>query len=264
MADGEGQYPPELQYIVVFGPDSNRTLELCPLEWSVYKYRPSLPANISILVLLGIAALTHIYLGFRWKCIWFAVCMVLGSVYGMVGYVGRITMHANPFRFDAFLMQVVCVTGAPVFYTAAIYVTLSQVINYFGREFSRLQPKLVYWIFIPADILCLVLQAAGGALSTISSGSSQTGIDIAMAGLILQVVVIFCFCALFADYMIRFFRSKHSRALERKEKLFFVFLGAAIVLIEGRCIFRCYELSQGYTDSDLITNEALFIGLEGV
>lgn len=85
-----------------------------------------------------------------------------------------------------------------------------------------------------------------------------------MVGLILQVVMIFGFCALFADYMILYFRSSSTKPLVVREKLFFGFLMTAIVLILGRCLFRCYELSEGYSDSDLISDEGLFIGLEGV
>ena len=113
-------------------------------------------------------------------------------------------------------------------------------------------------------MVCLVLQAAGGALSTTSQGSSQTGVNIAMAGLALQVAVLVIFSALFADYMIRYFRSKSSHSLGLRMRVFFGFLSAAIILILGRCAYRCYELSKGYQHSDLITDEGLFIGLEGV
>lgn len=129
---------------------------------------------------------------------------------------------------------------------------------------SRINPKFFYWIFIPADIVCLVLQAAGGALSSTSSGSSQIGVDIAMAGLILQVVVLALFCVALGDYMIRYFRRGATGALNTRTRVYFGFLGLAIILIEARCLYRCYELSQGYQNSDLITDEALFIGLEGV
>lgn len=131
-------------------------------------------------------------------------------------------------------------------------------------EVSRIKPKLFYWVFIPADIICLVLQAAGGALSTVSQGSSQTGIDIAMAGLILQVIVIALFITALSDYMIRYFRRGATGALNNRTRAYFGGLVLAVVLILGRCIYRCYELSEGYQDSTLITDEALFIGLEGV
>jgi hypothetical protein len=56
-------------------------------------------------------------------------------------------------------------------------------ITHLSPTLSRFKPKLFYYIFIPCDILSLVFQAAGGALSTTSSGSSQLGINLALAGL---------------------------------------------------------------------------------
>lgn len=137
-------------------------------------------------------------------------------------------------------------------------------ITHFAPEISRFKPNLVWYIFIPADVICLVLQAAGGAMSSISSGSSQKGIDIAMAGLALQVAVLFFFCVVFGDYMIRYFRLRSDATLSRRMRFYFGFLATAVVLILGRCCYRCYELSEGYQDSKLITDEGLFIGLEGV
>lgn len=125
--------------------------------------------------------------------------------------------------------------------------------------------------------MCLVLQAIGGALSSSSNGSSQAGIDVAMAGLILQVIVLVIFCGFFADYMIRYLRllrrspsprgadgSADAGFIGTRQKVFFGGLASAIVLILVRCSYRVDELSQGYSDSDKITDEPLFIGLEGV
>ncbi|KEY73777.1 hypothetical protein S7711_03085 [Stachybotrys chartarum IBT 7711] len=250
--------------LIVFGPDANCTLDLCPIEWSVYQYRPSLASSITFIVLYALALLLHVYLGVRWRTWGYMVFMIHGCVFALIGYGGRIILYQNPFAFAGFMLQIVFITTAPVFYTAAIYITLAKAVNHFGPELSRFNPKFFYWVFIPFDLVCLVLQAAGGALSTTSSGSSQTGVDIAMAGLILQVVVLFAFCALLGDYLFRYFRRGGAVTVDMRLKLFFGFLAFAVVLIFGRCIYRAYELSQGYRDSDLITDEALFIGLEGV
>jgi hypothetical protein len=137
-------------------------------------------------------------------------------------------------------------------------------INHLAPQLSRFNPKFFYWIFIPADLICLALQAAGGALSTQTNGSSDTGVNITMAGLVLQVVVIFLFIVAFADYMVRYIRDPITQALTSRVRVFLSFLALAVVLILGRSIYRAYELSQGYRDSDLITDEGLFIGLEGV
>ncbi|KAM0556084.1 hypothetical protein ACHAPJ_006072 [Fusarium lateritium] len=250
--------------LIVFGPDANCTLDLCPVEWSVYQYRPSLAANITFIVLYALAMATHIFLGIKWKTWFYMSFMILGCLLEIIGYIGRIIMYNNPFNFGGFMVQIVFITCGPVFYTAAIYVTLSKTIQHFAPEVSRFKPQLVWWIFIPADIVCLCLQAAGGALSTISEGSSQTGVDVALAGLSLQVVILVLFCVLLGDYLFRYFRSGSASALSMRMRLFFGFLSAAVIMILARCAFRCYELSEGYQDSDLVTNQGLFIGLEGV
>ena len=118
--------PHNPQNFVIFGPDANCTLALCDVSMSVYQYRPSLPANAIFLALFALTGLIHMYLGFRWKSWWFAICMMIGCIVEVIGYVGRIQLYQNPWSFGGFLMQIVLITFGPVFYTAAIYVTLSQ------------------------------------------------------------------------------------------------------------------------------------------
>ncbi|KAF5007884.1 hypothetical protein FDECE_5799 [Fusarium decemcellulare] len=253
-----------------FGPGANCTLDLCPIEWTVYQYRPSLPANIVFVFLYAVALSVHIYLGIRWRTWGFMAFMVLGCVYALIGYCARIILWTDPWSFGGFMAQMIFITGGPVFYTAAIYVTLSRAVRFFAPDISRLPPRMIYWLFISADILCLILQAAGGALSSTSNGSSKTGIDLAMTGLILQVIILVVFCGFFVDYMVRFAKLQKRRpgavinTIAKRQKLFFAGLGSAIVLILARCAYRVDELSEGYSDSTKITNEALFIGLEGV
>ncbi|KAH7188323.1 RTA1 like protein-domain-containing protein [Fusarium flagelliforme] len=243
-----------------FGPDSPCNLDTCPIDYSLYGYRPSLAANIVFVVLFSLIGFVHVYLGFRWKSWGFMTGMLLGCISEVIGYVGRIMMYYNPFSFNAFMIQIVCLTIAPVFYTASIYVTLSKAINYFSPELSRFKPQLFIWIFIPFDIVCLILQAAGGAMSTESD--SQVGVDVSMAGLVLQVVVLVAFIAAFSDYMIRYWRSGQAQSFNWRMIAFFLGLSASIILILTRCIYRVAELREGY-DGDLIKHEIPFIILEG-
>lgn len=113
-----------------------------------------------------------------------------------------------------------------------------------------------------------MLQAAGGALSTTSEGSSQVGINVSMSGLILQVVVLCVFLAFLIDYMVRYVRLQRARGaaviMARRQKLFFAGLSTAFALILARCAFRVDELSEGYTDSSKITHELMFVFMEGL
>ncbi|KAK2000094.1 RTA1 like protein, partial [Colletotrichum falcatum] len=259
-----GPPPPLPSNLVVFGPEANCTLELCPLEYSLYRYRPNLAVNALFLALFALAAVVHTFLGVRWRAWGFMAFMIAGCLSEIAGYIGRIIMYYNPFQFAGFMLQIIFITSAPVYFTAAIYVTIGRAIDSFAPELSRIPTKAMYWLFISFDVFCLVLQAAGGALSTTSAGSSTVGVDLAMAGLVLQVVVLVAFCAVFADYMVRYTRSAFARPLTGRERLFFGFLALAVVLILVRCAYRVDELSEGYKQSEKLSNEGLFIGLEGV
>ncbi|KAI4199749.1 MAG: hypothetical protein LQ350_004376 [Teloschistes chrysophthalmus] len=164
-------------------------------------------------------------------------------------------------------VESICITFAPTFFTAAIYITLYKIILYLGPQYARFRPKLYYWIFIPCDIFSLVLQAIGGALSSTSSGGSKTAVDVSITGLSLQVFFICVFVAFAIDYVVRYRKGQRvtprMKPLSRSFKIFSYFLSLTIILILIRCCYRIDELSDGY-NGPLIHDEGLFIGLEGV
>ncbi|KAJ2977360.1 hypothetical protein NQ176_g4415 [Zarea fungicola] len=250
------------QYLITFGPHSNCTFQLCTIEQTVYGYRPSLPANVTFAGLFSLAMIVHIILGLRWKMPWFMWCMILGCLHEVTGYVGRIIMWNNPWSFAGFIIQIICITQAPVFYCAAIYVTLGKAIDYCAPELRRFSSKFFVWIFLPCDIISLALQGAGGSLSATTSGASKIGVNIALAGLIFQIITMMGFCILFGDYTVRYLCST-MRSVSRTDGLFLGFLTLAVLTILARCIFRADELRNGYGGST-VKNEGLFIGLEGV
>ena len=100
-------------------------------------------------------------------------------------------------------------------------------------------------------------------MSSTSNGSSKAGVDIALAGLIFQVVTLFFFVVTCIDYTIRT-RSVWSAAkLPTSFKIFASFLTLATLLIWTRCCYRIYELSEGYSsDSEALRDQPLFNGLE--
>lgn len=102
MADHSG-LPPD---VILFGPDGNCTLDICPIEASLYGYRPRMSASIAFIVLYSLSACVHIYLGWRWKKWFFMSCMVLGALDAIAGYIGRIMLYNNPFDFNGFMLQI--------------------------------------------------------------------------------------------------------------------------------------------------------------
>ncbi|CAF3459575.1 hypothetical protein SNK03_004582 [Fusarium graminearum] len=249
--------------LVTFGPQANCTLDTCPLEASILRYQPSIPANAVFTGVFAVSLIIHVFQGIKMRTWGFMSSMIAGCILEIIGYVGRFIINENPFDFNGFLMQIICITVAPVFFSAAIYVLLAQVINHVDPSISRFPPQYFYWIFIPSDVVSLVLQAVGGALSCVASTHEdvKTGEDISLAGLIFQVVTLICFCALFIDYVVKASKSSSRSRLDKPMMTFLAFLFLSTIFILIRCAYRIAELGQGYF-SALFRDEGLYIGLE--
>lgn len=92
--------------LISFGPDANCTLDICPIEATVYGYRPSLAANIAFPVIFAVIGIVHAFLGWRWRSWGFMTGMLLGCLSEIIGYVGRVLLHNSPFSFVAFMIQI--------------------------------------------------------------------------------------------------------------------------------------------------------------
>ncbi len=144
------------------------------------------------------------------------------------------------FNFNAFLVNLVPLTIAPAFVTASIYICLSRIVTLYDPTISvsRLKPLTYSYIFISADLVSLILQAAGGAIASIANDkkTSNLGVNVMIAGLAFQVVSIFLFSLLCLDFAWRLKKSgvyrpihagTHPRASEMKgtKRLFGFLIG---------------------------------------
>ncbi|KAL8954127.1 MAG: hypothetical protein Q9222_000009 [Ikaeria aurantiellina] len=218
--------------------------------------------------------------------------MVSGCILEVLGYIGRLMSYHDPFNEppvktlissltvyqNGFLMQICCLTIAPAFMAAGIYLTLSRIVTTFGAENSRIKPLSYPRIFIPCDILSLVLQALGGGMASAASHSNKspkTGDHIMVTGLAFQVLTLLVFMILCADFAVRTIARMNRMGesaldpthatLRRSNKFraFLVALALSTICIFIRSVFRVVELGEGW-EGALIKNQTLFIVLEGV
>ena len=108
---------------------------------------------------------------------------------------------------------------------------------YISPVSSRFPPVLFCWVFIPCDVVSLILQAAGGAMSASSNGGNDAGVDIALAGLAFQVITLVFFSITVVDYMVLSRHIWQPTKLPMKFKIFCGFLGLSTVLILTRCSY---------------------------
>ncbi|KAJ3544017.1 hypothetical protein NM208_g3269 [Fusarium decemcellulare] len=215
--------------------------EECPVEYTIYGYRPSLWVNSLLAALFGIAAIIHVVLGIRFRTRSYAIALTLGS-----------------------------------FNSAAIYLMFKHLTALFGPEWSLLKPKQYTLVFISADVISLVLQAAGGGIAATAGPDNEDTLDmgnnIMMAGISFQVVTLSIFALLALLYLVRRLRAAHSTPLagialqtwqSARFRWFLFGLTTAFVGIYIRCVYRIAEMRGGWGNK-LMKEEITFIILEGI
>lgn len=249
------------------------TIETCELNMSSFLYIPSLPGNAIMAAIFGILLVGQLGLGIKHKTWGYMVAMVMGFLLEIIGYSGRIILHNNPFSEAGFLQYLVTMTIAPAFLTAAIYLCLGRIVNVYGAHLSYFKPRTYTIVFCTFDFICLLLQAAGGAIASTAEDEdgSDLGRNIMIAGLIFQVVALGLFMLVGGYYAFCVYKGRgtwNQKYLDLVNtwlfKAFPIGLGVATLTIQIRSIYRCAELWGGF-DSDLFMgHEPVFMVLEGV
>jgi hypothetical protein len=142
--------------------------------------------------------------------------------------------------------------------------------DFLGRGTFNINPRLYARVFVPSDIIALVVQGAGGAISVtekVTTTGVTPGAAIVIAGLAFQVVSLTVFFLLFGAVLwpSNIWHPGSSTLPIRPAKrlrTFAILIIIAILLIIGRSAFRVAELSQGL-HGGLIHDELLFIIFDG-
>ncbi|OHE94874.1 RTA1 like protein [Colletotrichum orchidophilum] len=249
------------------------TVETCPLSCAQVEYLPTLAGNAVYAAAFGLLLIAQIGLGIRYKTWGFMVGMTCGLVLEIVGYAGRIMLHNNPFDFNNFIIYLIPLTLGPAFLAGALYLCLSRIIIAHGQQISRFSPRTYAIAFMTSDLISLILQGAGGGLAATANTRSggDTGRAIMVAGVVFQVVSLLVFMLLWLEFVFRLRKMSEgdkgaARFAElRATKKFAWFqwaLGAAVLLVFVRSVYRVVELQQGFK-GPVANDEVSFMILEG-
>lgn len=198
--------------------------------------------------------------------------LVLGCVCEVVGYAGRILLHNNPWDTDGFSIQIICLIIGPAFFAAGVYLSLKHLVITFGEQYSPIKAKWYTWTFIMADIISLIMQGAGGAITPTSRdyNTIETGEVIAIAGICWQVLSLAIFGGLSILYVCQVYRHRDELATDALQiarsaaARFYCFgIVVAYITILIRCIYRIPELAGGWRNAVML-NEVAFIILDGI
>jgi hypothetical protein len=98
-------------------------LSTCDLTLAAIDYIPSLAGNSLYCAIFGLYLFINLFLGIKHKTWGYGVAMFFGLVGEIIGYGSRIALNKSPFdpTGNIFISYIVCLTIAPAFLSAAIY-----------------------------------------------------------------------------------------------------------------------------------------------
>ena len=225
----------------------------CPVSATTQGYLPNKGINIFFAVCFGIAMVVTFSVGVKKKTWSYMAFITAGCALELAGYAARVPLHDNPWNSNAFETQIVAIILSPTLICISIYLTLKHVCLSLNPSLSRIRPNLYPFIFVPADVTCLLVQAIGGSIAA-SAGSKApnpellaSGNRAIIAGIVLQVVVLAFFGASALDYALRVKKWVRTPGADpeavalyntKKFRRFCYAVATAYCLILIRCIYR--------------------------
>ncbi|KAI5240882.1 parasitic phase-specific protein PSP-1 [Aureobasidium subglaciale] len=248
----------------IFTRDTTRpahcTKDTCPASYSIYGYAPNLGANAFFVALFAISCLVFCYQARLYRTwLGFSIAMILGTSLESIG----------------FKLNIVLLTFAPAFLTAGIYLLLKQLTISLAPALSPLQPSLYTPIFVSCDIIAILLQGTGGAISAAAAnGTSKKlldlGVNVMIAGLSSQVITLAIFALLAAVFFVRVAQNEVMLSPSANHiwqdggfRCFMLSAVAAFLFVFIRCAYRIAELKDGW-GSAIMRREDEFIILDSV
>ncbi|PSN66366.1 RTA1-domain-containing protein [Corynespora cassiicola Philippines] len=258
-----------------------------PNVWVPYRYHPSRTAAIVCVGAFGISTLLHIFQVFRRRT-WYFIPLVVGGIFEVVGYVGRILSDNDLWALGPYIMQSLLLLIAPALFAASIYIILGRIILLTdGEKHSLIRQKRLTKIFVTGDVISFLTQCCGGGIQAAGSLSLlHTGEKVIIVGLFLQLLFfgIFILVAGIFHYRLekanssrtsgvsRSSSNRHSELLHEesnftiqdlpwKRHIYTLYLASALIMI--RSIFRVVEYLQG-NDGYLLRHEIFLYIFDGL
>ncbi|KAF8317965.1 RTA1-like protein [Clavulina sp. PMI_390] len=171
-----------------------------------YGYNPTLYVCALFVALFSLSTLVHLIQAL-WKRKWYLLpTVVIGGCGEIIGWSARLWSAKNVCNGTPFLMQISTTIISPTFLAAANFIVLGTIIKNTGPQYSRLAPNRYAIIFVGIDILALLVQAIGGGMASVAVTKSNSKADpnkgghVMLVGIIIQLVEIFVYTALAADF----------------------------------------------------------------
>lgn len=250
--------------------------------FKTYQYDPSIPAAgifcgaFALVTAVMVYQFGHAYRicpGSDRKKIRTLIPFLIGGLLELLGFAARIWSGRDVTGLTPYIIQSLFILLAPVFFAATIYMTLGRIIAILGAEHLSFIPlRWLTKIFVSADILCFILQGAGGGLlAALTSSMTSLGEKIIIIGLFVQIGFFGIFILVLGLFQIRIHKSPTTIALvsikkpcsHRNWNTILLTLSLCSIFILIRSIVRAIEYLQGW-QGYIISHEVYLYTLDAL
>ncbi|KAI6040158.1 RTA1 like protein-domain-containing protein, partial [Pisolithus marmoratus] len=250
-------------------------------QLSPYNYVPTEWICITFVTVFGINTVLHLYQSLKFRMWWLIPTAVTAGVLETLGWSARLWSSINSGLLTPFEIQLVGTILAPTPFLAANFLILGKIITQLGPQYSRLSPKLYALIFCSFDVICLIIQAVGGAMAAGEVNQGQNpdkGGNIMLVGVTFQLCAMGLYVVCAGEFLLRFLNDipdqKNSTPLSEEKRyakiiewhiIKWLILG---LVIQTFCLFvrstyRTIELSNGWS-GPIISTQAYFNVFDGL
>ncbi|KAI1463051.1 RTA1 like protein-domain-containing protein [Daldinia caldariorum] len=221
-----------------------------------YGFYPSWEYNLTVAIGFALTSAAHLIEAVIFKKS-FCWVIIMGSLWECICFVLR-TLGAHDQQNSEYVtFSTLLFLLAPLWINAFAYMVLARLTYYIlpERRLLRIRAEYLSKIFVIADVLSFLIQAAGGAMlaNQDDPAAALNGTHIYMVGIGVQLFFVLIFTFFAVSFVRRLSFLERIRGLQRNAKWVWPLvwtLLAVMVLIVIRIVFRLIEFSQGASSSN--------------
>ncbi|CAN6599967.1 protein Rta1p [Trichomonascus vanleenenianus] len=230
-------------------------------DTDLYGYAPTLGATVLFIVLFALTTFHHAYVVIRHKCLYF-IPFVVGGAFQVIGYGVRVYSANHRTDVGPYAAEQVFILLPPALYAASIYMTLGRLLTYIHAEFASIvRVKWMTRTFVVGDVISFIMQGGGAGLQGSGGNHQQTGSNIVVGGLVVQIVFFggFVITSFIAHRRItkRNYNPQTPGRLQWSPVLYTMYFASALILV--RSTFRVVEYAMGWASYTMTHEVFMYI-----
>ncbi|KAL2679255.1 hypothetical protein Neosp_010022 [[Neocosmospora] mangrovei] len=239
-----------------------------------YGFYPQWEDNTAFAVAFGLSTVAHLAQAIILKKS-FCWVIVMGALWECVCFILRALGARDQQESAYMIVSTLLLLLAPLWINAFAYMIVARLVHFLHprRRFAGLSAQWLAKCFVAVDVLCFIIQAAGGAMlaDQNNSDTADLGRKVYMAGVGVQLGCVLVFLVIHTLFHREISHNVRSGKLRTRSLwvislLWVIYVVLALIVLkyrklikfQVRIIFRLVEFSQGVASSNVILRHEEF------